>query len=361
MEHSQQFNCEKVYSFCNFRFSVESKITDLVWKPNENTISFANIDGEIVHCEDVVGHDSKSSLEAVVISFSTPSAKSFISSAAEVKKSVQEKKSLASRLDELTNFDDEDEQLVDEKLEDYQYSKEDDFEALIDKVKVQEEEEDFPVERFQPAATDFHNGRRLLAWNMTAYAIQREGHSSQLNIDIEFHDRTKFRSIHFTDHYSFTMGALSDRGAAFASQIKAAADKKDQEPSVIHYVPFESWAANSDWTISLPKDENAFGIACGSSTVAVATSENNLRFFSFSGYEKHVVSFCGDFVSMAANGNTLLVVFAVKNQLKSFTCRMDTFASEPSIEMPLKNDSVLIWIGLFNSVKLFVILVACHV
>ncbi len=42
-------------------------------------------------------------------------------------------------------------------------------------------------------------------------------------------------------------------------------------PSTILYRPFDAWAPNSDWTLTLPPGEEAAAVAAGATFAAVAT------------------------------------------------------------------------------------------
>ena len=54
-------------------------------------------------------------------------------------------------------------------------------------------------------------------------------------------------------------------------------------PSTVMYRPFDSWAANSDWQVSLPPGEEAVAVTSGHSFSALATSQHVLRLFSPAG------------------------------------------------------------------------------
>jgi len=63
-------------------------------------------------------------------------------------------------------------------------------------------------------------------------------------------------------------------------------------PSTIMYRPFDSWAANSDWQVSLPPGEEATAVTAGHSFSAVATSQHMLRIFSPAGTASLMATFC---------------------------------------------------------------------
>ena len=74
--------------------------------------------------------------------------------------------------------------------------------------------------------------------------------------------------------------------------------------STVMYRPFDSWAANSDWQVSLPPGEEATAVTAGHSFSAVATSQHMLRIFSSAGAnaEKKLYFCCHALLYMAQMG-----------------------------------------------------------
>lgn len=68
----------------------------------------------------------------------------------------------------------------------------------------------------------------------------------------------------------------------FQGVLYASPSSKDAA-SMLMYSPFNSWAANSDWQLSLPEGEEATAVAAGQTFCAVATSRRMLRLFSQAG------------------------------------------------------------------------------
>ena len=104
-------------------------------------------------------------------------------------------------------------------------------------------------------------------------------------IEIEFNDSGRGRNQRITDHYQFTLGALGETGSLFACpSTKADEDDYDSKdsPSTVHYRPFDSWTHNSEWTVPLPKGEDAQSLAIGRTFAAVATNKW-IRVFRHSG------------------------------------------------------------------------------
>lgn len=65
--------------------------------------------------------------------------------------------------------------------------------------------------------------------------------------------------------------------------VMYASPSSKDAPSMLMYSPFDSWAANSDWQLSLPEGEEATAVAAGMTFCAAATSQRMLRVFSQAG------------------------------------------------------------------------------
>lgn len=129
-------------------------------------------------------------------------------------------------------------------------------------------------------------------------------------VNVEFHDKSARRGYHFQDHNKYTMASLGEHGIAYA------APSHDGQPSTVYYRPYDSWASQSDWTVSLLPDENALCVASGGggsdgtgmSSVVVATSKGYVRFLSSSGIQRYVWRIGEDAVTMAAGQDLVIVV-----------------------------------------------------
>ena len=71
--------------------------------------------------------------------------------------------------------------------------------------------------------------------------------------------------------------------AFYLQGVLYASPSSKDAPSMLLYSPFDSWAANSDWQMSLPEGEEATAAAAGQTFCAVATSRRMLRMFSQAG------------------------------------------------------------------------------
>jgi chromosome transmission fidelity protein 4 len=168
---------------------------------------------------------------------------------------------------------------------------------------------------FQPGST--HAGsdgkRRYLVWNATGTIISRD-EETHSQLEIEFSDSSRHRSVRLTDHYQFTMAALNDTAAFFASEAGELPEDapEDAKPSAstLFYRPFQSWASNSEWVLQLSEGESAVAVAVGRKFAAVATTRQFLRLFKSSGIQAGVVQLPGPVVTMVGSdcGNGLLAV-----------------------------------------------------
>ena len=61
-----------------------------------------------------------------------------------------------------------------------------------------------------------------------------------------------------TDYYEYTMAALSSKGAVFACPYRGS-----EQPSVLFFKPFETWAAKSEWSLNMSGNEEVGLISSG--------------------------------------------------------------------------------------------------
>ncbi|KAJ3291183.1 hypothetical protein HK104_006291 [Borealophlyctis nickersoniae] len=204
---------------------------------------------------------------------------------------------------------------------------------------------------FQPGATPMKNNRRyldrVLAFNMTGviYTIDAHTHS---NVNVEFHDRTQ-RPIRFTDHYNYSMASLGQSGAAFACESSGG------NPSAVFYRPFDNWATKADWTLRLNMGENVKALALSSSRLVAATDQRYLRYFSLSGIQLSIERLPGPIVTMAAQGDLLMIVYHAggvyhgDQRLEYLLQNAETQETIREHKVPLSPGSTLQWVGISES------------
>ncbi|PSC69197.1 WD repeat and HMG-box DNA-binding 1 isoform B [Micractinium conductrix] len=162
-----------------------------------------------------------------------------------------------------------------------------------------------PQDPIQPGSTEIGDmGRRYLAYTPLGCITLRQEEDHNV-VEVTFHDTNAMRKRIplLSDFYSFTMGCLGEKGALYASRSTS------ESQSTVVYRPFESWAQNSDWTLTLPKGEEAECAAAGGSFCALATSRRQLRFFSQAGTQTHITTLPGQPVTLAARGHQLAAVW----------------------------------------------------
>lgn len=128
-------------------------------------------------------------------------------------------------------------------------------------------------------------------------------------VNVEFHDKSARRGYHFQDHTKYTTASVGEQGIVYA----AAAD--GDTPSTVYYRPYDSWASQSDWSVSMLPGENAVLVAAGGSagtdsmgSVIVATDRGYVRFLSSSGIQSYIMRIGEDMVSMVAGRDAVLLV-----------------------------------------------------
>lgn len=75
------------------------------------------------------------------------------------------------------------------------------------------------------------------------------------------------------------------------------------------YRPFDPWAPNTDWSMTLPTGEEPLGLAAGATFCAVSTDKRRIRLFSEAGLQSHIFDLPGDAVALAAQDDLLAVAW----------------------------------------------------
>ena len=200
---------------------------------------------------------------------------------------------------------------------------------------------------FQPASTpvDPVTDRRYLSFNLIGSIISRREPAFS-SLEITFADSAQHKPVRLRDHYGFSMAALGEHGCVMASKWESSA-----RGSVVFYRAFDSWAANSDWTLHLPSPETAVTVAVGAKFVAVGTDRQYIRLMSYSGVQLAVWSVRGPVVTMVGQGNLLITAYHTAMPLPSHQAlhalvmdvqRKTVLADCP---LPLSPGATLTWLG----------------
>lgn len=105
---------------------------------------------------------------------------------------------------------------------------------------------------FQPGSTKWKGNRRYLCVNLVGivWTVNQETHNT---VTVEFYDREQFRDFHYTDDKKFDKACLNEHGTLFSNSPRP---KEGQPSAVIYYRPHETWTGrNNDWTVKLPEEE----------------------------------------------------------------------------------------------------------
>jgi hypothetical protein len=96
--------------------------------------------------------------------------------------------------------------------------------------------------------------RRFMAYTNLGFITSR-AEAAFNAIEIEFADVNTHRPVRFNDYSGFTMAAMGENAAAFASPGDPSS--AEDSGSALHYRAFSSWAPNADWTHNFPAGEQA--------------------------------------------------------------------------------------------------------
>ncbi|OQR97353.1 hypothetical protein THRCLA_07012, partial [Thraustotheca clavata] len=195
----------------------------------------------------------------------------------------------------------------------------------------------------------------LLGWSPLG-EIERMPSTEGYLIQVTFADKNR-RGFKFTDSYGFTVASFDAEGAFFASP------KIYEEPSVLFYRRFESWAANASWHLALPTDEEARCVATSNEFCAVATSLNVVRIYTTAGVPYGAFSLGVRVITMAASGPFLAVVTqTTREACLEFTLYKLPFERlKPRVSvvyqgrLPLSPEAELNWLGFNQSHMLFAV------
>ncbi|WVR04655.1 hypothetical protein IAU60_001666 [Kwoniella sp. DSM 27419] len=206
---------------------------------------------------------------------------------------------------------------------------------------------------FTPGSTAFKNKKRYLAFNMVGVidVTDQETHNV---VNVEFHDKSARRGYHFQDHNKYSLAALGEQGIAYASKSEA------DQPSTVYYRPYDSWASQADWSISLPAGEDALAVAAGGGpsaegglgSVIAATDRGFLRFFTSSGVQRYIWRLGEDVISMAAGRDKVVIVHREGGtsldgcqNLRYTLMDLESFEILQEGRVPLPRKVTLVWLG----------------
>ncbi|ORX76493.1 WD40 repeat-like protein [Anaeromyces robustus] len=212
-----------------------------------------------------------------------------------------------------------------------------------------------PQEAFQPGSTPLltssggSSNKKYLAFNMLG-SVSSVRHDEEIStIHVEYHDRSVLRPYSFTDHRNYSMASLSEHGTVFACE----GNVENNIRSTLYFKPVETWATKSDWSLELNDNENIQVVALTNKGIVAATDKKYIRFFTFSGFQKQIISVKGKVVSMSGSStsNQIIIVYHNGNVFNGDQCLeymyydADKFKVIKKDELPISQNSTLKWIG----------------
>lgn len=198
-------------------------------------------------------------------------------------------------------------------------------------------------EPFMPNSTPFVQNYRYLAWNSIGYVTCRQD-DSKSKIDVEFFESEKYRPIRFIDSDGFSMASIGPKGVLLASEFF-----DDKNLSVVKFIPFESWAANSDWSYVLPNGESVSLISMAKRFAVLYFDSNQIAIYSLNGILKVEFKWpCHKAISMTSFENELFLLWIGDGGNTMFTLfDLETLQIVHSGVLCVRpeNSNQILWIG----------------
>ena len=275
-----------------------TNVTEIVWHPTKNLVSFTTSDGEVYIYPDFVPAE-----HAGLVTLGPQPAPFIHDPLAELSKNIRRPVALNQKdvphrggrqgspsgvsdiLGDVMD-DDEDDFVVDDDGAGYALGLNgngkrpngdiDPFDGPLTKRHNALTWEPQYHEPFQPGATPWRGNRKYLCLNLIGFVwtVDQDTHHT---VTVEFYDHEFHRDFHFTDTFLYDKACLNDNGTLFSAPIN------EDKPAMIFYRPHETWTARADWRTELPKGEDVTAISLSDSFVTVTTSANYVRIYTLFG------------------------------------------------------------------------------
>lgn len=275
-----------------------ANVTEIVWHPTKNLVSFTTSDGEVYIYPDFVPAEHAGLVQLgpqpapFIHDPLTELSKNIQRPAALLQKDVPHRGGRQGSPDGVSDIlgdvmdDDEDDFVVDDDGAGYALGLNgngkrpngdiDPFEGPITKRHYANNWEPQYHEAFQPGATPWRGNRKYLCLNLIGFVwtVDQDSHHT---VTVEFYDHEFHRDFHFTDTFLYDKACLNDNGTLFSAPING------ENPATIFYRPHETWTARADWRTELPKGEDVTAISLSDSFITVTTTANYVRIYTLFG------------------------------------------------------------------------------
>ncbi|KHJ79705.1 hypothetical protein OESDEN_20640 [Oesophagostomum dentatum] len=156
---------------------------------------------------------------------------------------------------------------------------------------------------FVSGASPDHLTQRYLKWNSYGIVRTYSGEDGS-SVEISFHDLSIHPTIVLDNGTTeYVLADLSDQAVALAS--KAEEKGEQSEMLVIH---ISSWDSESRrWTTKLPLKENALDVLVSRELICLVTEKRNVRVFSLTGTQRHIISHPSPILTTACFGNFIAI------------------------------------------------------
>ncbi|KAK6754484.1 hypothetical protein RB195_013470 [Necator americanus] len=156
---------------------------------------------------------------------------------------------------------------------------------------------------FVSGASPDHLSQRYLKWNSYGIIRSYSGEDGS-SIEISFHDISIHPTIVLDNSATeYVLGDLSDQAVVLASKAE---EKGEQSELLVIHV--SSWDSESrQWTAKLPLKENALDVLVSRELVCVVTHNGNLRVFTLTGTQRHIISHPSPILTTACFGSRIAI------------------------------------------------------
>ncbi|EYC11957.1 hypothetical protein Y032_0049g1871 [Ancylostoma ceylanicum] len=156
---------------------------------------------------------------------------------------------------------------------------------------------------FVSGASPDHLTQRYLKWNSYGIIRTYSGEDGS-SVEISFHDVSIHPTIVLDNGTTeYVLADLSDQAVALASKVEEKGEQS--ELLVIHIASWDSESRR--WTAKLPLKENALDVLVSRELVCLVTEKRNIRIFSLTGTQRHIISHPSPILTTACFGSRVAI------------------------------------------------------